>query len=60
MFGNKSLFGYQNDDPVFRRAYDMMVLDQIEKDEKELELQRLYGDPAQYDLEDLDPFDLED
>lgn len=28
-----SLFGYQSENPVDRAAYDMMVLDQIERDE---------------------------
>lgn len=46
MFDNRSLFGYVNDNPAMRNAYDMMVLDQIEKDDKELELQKMYGDQA--------------
>lgn len=53
MFGDKSLFGYQSDNPVMRRAYDMMVLDQIEKDDKELALRKLYCDSAEVEeLED--------
>lgn len=46
MFGNKSMFGYQSDNPAARRAYDMMVLDQIEKDDKELALEKMYGERA--------------
>lgn len=34
MLGDFSLFGYQDPNPAFRAAYDMMVLDQIAKDEK--------------------------
>lgn len=30
-----SLFGYKSDNPVDRAAYDMMVLDQIQRDEED-------------------------
>lgn len=45
MFDNRSMFGYASDSPAARAAYDMMVLDQIEKDDAELALRRLYGAP---------------
>ena len=54
MFGNRSMFGYESDNPAFRRAYDMMVLSEIEKDEKELALRRLYGNPAQEPDEEVE------
>lgn len=47
MFEYQSMFGYQSDNPAMAKAYDMMVLDQIEKDDKEIALRRLYGDPAE-------------
>lgn len=37
MFGDTSLFGYQSSNPVDRAAYDMMVLDQMQRDEEEKE-----------------------
>lgn len=32
MFDNASLFGFVSENPVDRAAYDMMVLDQMERD----------------------------
>jgi len=56
MFDNRSLFGYVNDNPAMRNAYDMMVLDQIEKDDKELALQKMYGDQAKAEELADEPF----
>lgn len=39
----KSMFGYEGSSTAANLAYDMMVLDQIDKDEKELALRKLYG-----------------
>lgn len=40
----RGMFGYQSNNLASVRAYDMMVLDQIEKDEKELKLREMYGE----------------
>lgn len=52
MFGDYSMFGFHSSNPVDRAAYDMMVLDQIEKDEKELALRDMYGDEESLDFLD--------
>lgn len=43
------MFGYQNSNPAMRMAYDMMVLDQIDKDMKEMELRDMARTAAALD-----------
>lgn len=49
-----SMFGYRSDNPAMRMAYDMMVLDQIDKDTKEMALRDMSKSAAALDelLED--------
>lgn len=49
-----SMFGYKSDNPAMRMAYDMMVLDQIDKDTKEMALRDMSRSAAALDelLED--------
>ena len=42
MFGDTSMFGFVGN-PVDQAAYDMSILAEIEKDDKELELRKLCG-----------------
>ena len=49
---NFSLFGFVGN-PVDQAAYDMNILSEIEKDDKELELRKLYGSEI-LDEEDAD------
>lgn len=51
MFDNISMFGYVSDNPAYRAAYDMQVLAQLEKDEKEEELRRTYGNGSVFPME---------
>lgn len=40
---SNSIFGADFGDPALDMAYDLMMLDMIEKDEKEIALRKLYG-----------------
>lgn len=53
----KSMFGAGFSNPIDNMVYDQMVLAEIEKDDKEIALREMYGDPATLDEEEVVPYD---
>ena len=43
MFQNTSLFGFQSTDPATRAAFDLCILDELQRDRKELELRKAHN-----------------